>query len=53
MRLFGTAENVNGILHIGGISVEKLREKYGTPLYVMDQKLIEDNLQKYKECFCL
>lgn len=47
MRLFGTAENVNGILHIGGISVEKLREKYGTPLYVMDQKLIEDNLQKY------
>ena len=51
MRLFGTAENVNGILHIGGISVEKLREKYGTPLYVMDQKLIEDNLQKYKEYF--
>ena len=51
MRLFGTAENINGILHIGGISVEKLREKYGTPLYVMDQKLIEDNLQKYKEYF--
>ena len=51
MRLFGTAENINGILHIGGVSVEKLREKYGTPLYVMDQKLIEDNLQKYKEYF--
>ncbi len=51
MRLFGTAENINGILHIGGVSVEKLREEYGTPLYIMDQKLIEDNIQKYKECF--
>lgn len=51
MRLFGTAENINGILHIGGVSVEKLREEYGTPLYIMDQKLIEDNIQKYKEYF--
>ena len=51
MRMFGTSEIVNGILHIGGISVEKLRKEYGTPLYIMDQKLIEDNLQKYKECF--
>ena len=51
MRLFGTAENINGILYIGGVSVEKLREEYGTPLYIMDQKLIEDNIQKYKECF--
>lgn len=51
MRLFGTAENINGILHIGGVSVEKLREEYGTPLYIIDQKLIEDNIQKYKKCF--
>lgn len=51
MRLFGSSEIINGVLHIGGISVEKLREEYGTPLYVMDQKLIEDNLQKYKEYF--
>ena len=51
MRLFGTSENINGILHIGGVSVEKLREEYGTPLYIMDQKLIENNIQKYKECF--
>lgn len=51
MRLFGTSENINGILHIGGVSVEKLREEYGTPLYIMDQKLIENNIQKYKDCF--
>lgn len=51
MKLLGTSENINGILHIGGVSVEKLREDYGTPLYVMDQKLIEDNMKMYKEYF--
>lgn len=51
MRLFGSSENINGMLHIGGVAVEKLREDYGTPLYIMDQRLIEDNIKKYKECF--
>ena len=51
MKLFGSSEIINGVLHIGGISVEKLREEYGTPLYIMDQKLIEDNMKKYKEYF--
>lgn len=51
MKSFGSSEIINGVLHIGGISVEKLREEYGTPLYIMDQKLIEDNMKKYKEYF--
>ena len=51
MKLFGSSEIINGVLHIGGISVEKLRNEYGTPLYIMDQKLIEDNMKKYKEYF--
>ena len=51
MKLFGSSEIINGVLHIGGISVEKLRDEYGTPLYIMDQKLIEDNMKKYKEYF--
>lgn len=51
MRLFGSSEIINGVLNIGGVSVEKLREEYGTPLYIMDQKLIENNIQKYKDCF--
>lgn len=51
MRLLGTMRNENGILSIGGVKVTKLKELYGTPLYVMDQKLIEENIIKYKENF--
>ena len=31
-------------MEIGGIKVTELAEKYGTPLYVMDQELIEENM---------
>ena len=41
----------DGILHIGGVSVEKLREKYGTPLYVYDERLIEDTADVFTENF--
>lgn len=51
MRYFGTMKNNNGILEIGGVSVEKLAKEYKTPLYVMDQELIESNIKKYIENF--
>lgn len=51
MRYFGTMRNNNGILEIGGIEVTELAKKYGTPLYIMDQELIEENMRKYKENF--
>ena len=51
MKLFGSSKIVNGVLNIGGVSVEKLREEYGTPLYIMDQKLMEENIEKYKKYF--
>lgn len=44
-------ENRNGILHIGGISVEELRKRYSTPLYVMDEEFIRDNIENFKENF--
>ncbi|WP_373080381.1 diaminopimelate decarboxylase [Fusobacterium varium] len=51
MKLFGTMKIENGILEIGGIKVTELAEKYGTPLYIMDQALIEENIIKYKNNF--
>ena len=40
--------NEKGILTIGGADIKKLTEKYGTPLYIMDENLIRDNLRTYK-----
>lgn len=51
MRKFGTMEVKENLLHIGGISSEKLVEEYGSPLYVMDQCLIEENMNKFKRGF--
>ncbi len=51
MRNFGTMEVKENLLHIGGISTEKLVEEYGSPLYVMDQSLIEENMNKFKRGF--
>jgi len=51
MKLFGTMKAENGILEIGGIKVTELAEKYGTPLYIMDQSLTEENIIKYKNNF--
>ena len=42
-------ENKEGILTIGGISVKALAEKYGTPLYVMDEDEIRKNCKTYKK----
>ncbi|MDR3259898.1 MAG: diaminopimelate decarboxylase [Fusobacteriaceae bacterium] len=51
MKLFGTMNNNNGILEIGGISVTDLAKQFKTPLYIMDQALIEKNIEKYKNGF--
>ncbi len=39
--------NNKGKLEIGGIECSKLREQYGTPLYVMDKKYIEEMCAVY------
>lgn len=49
--MFGTMNNNNGILEIGGVSVDKLVAKYKTPLYVYDQQYIEDRLEIFKKYF--
>lgn len=51
MRFFGTMRDNNGVLSIGEVKVTELAKKYGTPLYIMDQELIEENMKKYKNSF--
>ena len=49
MKLFGTAKiNEKGNLSIGGVDTIELAKEFKTPLYVMDQELIETTIDKMK-----
>lgn len=43
--------NDGGVLKIGGVSTLDLREKYQTPLYIFDQKLLKDTVRTFVENF--
>ena len=43
--------NENGNLDLGGCDVVELAEKYGTPLYVIDEKTLRAICQDYKKAF--
>lgn len=52
MKLFGTSKiNEKGNLSIGGVDTIDLAKKFRTPLYVMDQELIETTIDKMKKAF--
>ena len=52
MKLFGTSKvNENGNLSIGGVDTTELVKEFKTPLYVMDQELIETTIDKMKGAF--
>ena len=52
MKLFGTSKiNEKGNLSIGGVDTAELVKEFKTPLYVMDQELIETTIDKMKEAF--
>ena len=51
MKFFGNMEEKNNELHIGGVGVERLREKFGTPLYVIDEKYFKDKAQIFLDNF--
>lgn len=40
--------NEKGNLTIGGVDTIALTEQYGTPLYVMDEALIRDNVRRFR-----
>ncbi|URZ17705.1 diaminopimelate decarboxylase [Clostridium felsineum] len=51
MKLFGSMQVEKNQLYIGGISLEKLAKEYGTPLYVVDEKLVRQKCKEYYENF--
>ena len=46
-----TAERKNGVLNIGGCDTVELAKKYGTPLYIIDEKSIRQMAREYKTSF--
>ncbi len=52
MKLFGTMKtNTQNHLEIGGCDAVELAKTHGTPLYVMDENLIRDNMSLFREHF--
>lgn len=52
MHLHGTALiNRNGHLEIGGVDTVELAERFGTPLYVMDEALIRRRCREFIDAF--
>ncbi|MDK6805240.1 diaminopimelate decarboxylase [Aerococcus sp. UMB7834] len=51
MDLTGTMEEKNNELFIGGIGVKTLKEKYGTPLQIIDQKALKEKISCFKDNF--
>nr|CAA9223137.1 Diaminopimelate decarboxylase [uncultured Armatimonadetes bacterium] len=50
--LLGTqCVNDAGHLEIGGCDVVDLARRFGTPLYVVDEAFLRDNLRRYKQAF--
>ena len=46
-----TLEEKNNHLYLGGCDLVDLAKKYGTPLYVLDEKSIREICKNYKEAF--
>lgn len=51
MKLHGTMEIKDDVLHIGGVNTLDLVEKYQTPLYVFDEELIRNKCREYVKSF--
>ena len=50
--LLGTQRiNAHGHLEIGGCDTVELAAEFGTPLYVMDEHVIRENMRRYKSAF--
>ncbi len=45
------SQDRHGMLAIEGVSVDKLAEKYGTPLYIHVEKEIRARLRRFKKVF--
>lgn len=51
MELFGSMKIQDDTLFIGDVSTLELSKEYGTPLYVIDEKLVRDKCRRYYDAF--
>ncbi len=52
MKLFGSMNiNENGVLEIGGMTVTDIKKEFGTPLYIVDEKLLRDTCRLFADNF--
>ena len=51
MKLQGTMEIKDNVLHIGGVNTLYFVKKYKTPLYVFDEELIRNKCREYIKSF--
>ncbi len=52
MKYHGTmSENNDGMIEIGGVSVQTLKEAYGTPLYIYDETHLINTIEMFKTNF--
>lgn len=46
-----TAGEIDGVMSVGGVSVEQLAEDHGTPLWVVDEADFRHRCQQYRDAF--
>ncbi len=51
IKPIGTRRNKTGNLEISGCDITELAKKYGTPLYVVDEKTLKQIAKEYKNAF--
>ena len=51
MKLFGNTKVVNNEIYFNGISVTELSKRFGTPLYIFDEKSFIEKINLFKENF--
>lgn len=51
MKLFGTMKVKDNNLYIGGVSCKDLKDKYSTPLYVIDEDFLRGRCKEYYDDF--
>ncbi|WP_054684486.1 diaminopimelate decarboxylase [Microbacterium sp. No. 7] len=47
----GAARDDNGVLHVAGVAVTELRERFGTPLYVLDEEAVRARAREVLTAF--
>jgi diaminopimelate decarboxylase len=47
----GAARDADGVLRLGGVPATELAERFGTPLYVLDETVVRERAARIREAF--